>query len=98
LVMFRSPHNREESMGIARLKRIAALERRQPRGPVWVDPFPVIMKLWPDLLAVAAGRACWRKLPAAEPWSEETQAAFDRAMAEHDSMHRRLTAERPKAA
>jgi hypothetical protein len=34
----------------------------------------------------------------AEPWSEETQAAYDRLAAEIDSMHRRLMAETPEGA
>jgi hypothetical protein len=28
-------------MSIARRRRLEALERRQPRGKPWVDPFPV---------------------------------------------------------
>ena len=48
-----------------------------------------------DLEAVVAGKACRRKRPErAEPWSEETQTAFELAVREHDRMHERLTAER----
>jgi hypothetical protein len=76
-------------MSIARRKRLEALERRQPRARPWVDPFPSIERLWPDLEAVAKGRACWLKRPEAE-WPEEAKDALDRAMAEVDTMHRRL--------
>jgi hypothetical protein len=60
-------------MSIAPRKRLEALERRQPRARPWVDPFPSIERLWPDLEAVAKGRACWRKRPEAE-WPEEASA------------------------
>jgi hypothetical protein len=51
-----------------------------------------IMALWPNLEAVVAGKACWRKREPAEPWSEETKDAYDRLVAEFDSIHKRLTA------
>jgi hypothetical protein len=49
-----------------------------------------------DLQAVAASNACWRKrLAPAKLWSEASKDAFDRAMAEHSAIHRRLTADKP---
>jgi hypothetical protein len=80
-------------MSIARRRRLEALERRVPKGRPWVDPMPTVMRLWDDLQAVTAGRASWLKRPEpAEPMSEAAQDAYDRAMAEHDSIARRLAA------
>jgi hypothetical protein len=77
-------------MTIARLRRLERLEARQPRGPVWRDPFPSVMRLWPDLQAVVAGKACWCKLPEpAQPWPDETQPAFELLTREVDAAYRR---------
>ncbi len=38
-------------MSKERLRRLERLERRQPRGPVWCDPFDAAMALWRDLQA-----------------------------------------------
>ena len=82
-------------MSIARLKRLQRLEARQPKALPWTDPYPIGARLLVDLEAVVAGKACRRKRPErAEPWSEETQTAFELAVREHDRMHERLTAER----
>jgi hypothetical protein len=80
---------------IARLRRLQRLESRQPRGPVWRDPFDACMRVWVDLQAVAAGRASWRKLSERE-LSEDDKAAYDRLVAEYDSMARRLATEVPQ--
>ena len=83
----------------ARRKRLEALERRQPRSKPWTDPYDACMRLMVDLQAVIAGKACWVPRPEpAEPWSEETQDAYDRLVAEVDMMHRRLTTPPPKPA
>jgi hypothetical protein len=77
-------------VSIARLNR---LEARQPRARPWFDPWDAIMQLWSDLQAVVAGRAEWIRRP--RKLGEEGQAAFDRMVAEHDSIARRLTANKP---
>jgi hypothetical protein len=57
------------------------------------------MRLWDDLQAVTAGRACWVPRPErAEPWPEEAQAAFELAKRDADTMHKRLTAKPEQAA
>jgi hypothetical protein len=76
-----------------RRRRLERLEARQPTAKPWVDPAPLIERLWPELMAVVAGRACWRKLPDRE-LSEEAVAALELAMRDADRMHERLTAER----
>jgi hypothetical protein len=85
-------------MSANRRRRLERLESRQPKGRPWFDPWDAIMRLWPDLEAVAKGRACWRKREPAEPWSEETQVAFELAVREYDRIHDRLMAERKAAA
>jgi hypothetical protein len=83
-------------MSQARLKRIAALEKRQPTGKPFVDPFPAAMRLWVDLQAVVAGKACWVPRPARE-LDESAQDALARAMAAVDLVAERF-AEQRKAA
>jgi hypothetical protein len=81
---------------IARLKRLQRLEARQPKGRPYVDPFDLCMRLWEAFKvkhAAVRARREFSRVPRrepAEPWPEATQYAFDRAMAEHDSIARRL--------
>jgi hypothetical protein len=79
----------------SRLKRLAALEaiaaKRKPTNP-YVDPFDTAMRLLVDLQAVVAAKAEWRPFYGPPHWPEETQVAFERQMADYDSMSKRLTA------
>jgi hypothetical protein len=50
---------RKQPTSQQRRRRLEALERRQIRGPSWRDPYDTIMRLWDDLQAVTAGKACW---------------------------------------
>jgi hypothetical protein len=83
-------------MSQARRRRLERLEARQPRGRHYVDPFLALMSLWEaftaDRVAAKAGRPFSRRPrpEPAEPWSEEAKAAYDRMVAEHDSIARRL--------
>jgi hypothetical protein len=83
-------------MSQQRRRRLEALERRVPKGRPYVDPAPVIMRMWDDLQAVVAGRACWRKREPAE-MSEEQADAFDRAMAAVDLVAERFEEQRRAA-
>jgi hypothetical protein len=81
---------------VTRLEDIAA--KRRPTRP-YVDPFPVARRLLLELEAVAAGKACLiPRYGPHLPMPGETAAAFDKQMAEYDSMHRRLTAKPAKEA
>jgi hypothetical protein len=81
-------------MSLMRRRRLERLEARQPRGRPWTDPFPIVMALWDDLQAVAAGKACWIPRPERE-MGEAEQAAFELAMREYDMIHKRLTTSPP---
>jgi hypothetical protein len=86
----------EETMTAARLKRLTRLEARVPKGRPYVDPFPLAMALWEafkaEHAATKAGRAFSRVPRTKAELGETVQDAFDRAMAEHDSIARRLAA------
>jgi hypothetical protein len=88
-------------LSINRRRRLERLEARQHRGPSWQDPFPAAMALWAafecDRAATKAGREFCRvpRREPAEPWDDETKAAFERQVREYDTMHTRLTAETP---
>jgi hypothetical protein len=84
-------------MSANRRRRLERLESRQSKGRPWFDPFDACMRLWVDLQAVVAGKACWIPRPEAE-LGEAAQDAFDRMVAEGDIMARRLTAEVPQDA
>jgi hypothetical protein len=89
-------------MTIARLRRLQRLEARQPRSKPWTDPYPAIMALWGALEAEHAATKARRefsRLPRPpSKWDEETRDAFDRAIAEHDSIARRLATAADQAA
>jgi len=74
-------------------KRLAKLESRKPATDWWRDPFPVAMRLWEDLQAVAAGKACLIPRYGPDKWSDESAAAL--AIREVDRMSERLRAEKP---
>jgi len=63
----------EETMTAMRRRRLERLEHRQPRGPVWRDPFPVAMAIWMAMEAEhdaeRAGRR-FSRLPADPPTPE----------------------------
>jgi|GEM_PF-6034990 hypothetical protein len=60
-------------MTAMRRRRLERLEHRQPRGPVWRDPFPVAMAIWMAMEAEhdaeRAGRR-FSRLPADPPTPE----------------------------
>jgi len=76
------------------LKRLERLERRKPTGDFWRDPFPAAMRLWEDLQAVAAGKACWLPQPG-PPLSPDAEHAVALAVREIGRMADRLRAGKP---
>jgi hypothetical protein len=82
-------------MSLMRRRRLERLEARQPRGPIYTDPTPTVMRLWVDLRAVTEGKTCW--IPRRErELTDEQRDAFDRAVRNTDLMNARLTAERAR--
>jgi hypothetical protein len=83
---------RNTTLSLARLKRIAALEARRPAVVVWVDPYEAAMALkrrievdWP---AVRDGRAEW--IQHQGPPTEAVDSAMRRTLDELDRLAARL--------
>jgi hypothetical protein len=84
-------------MAAMRRHRLERLERRQPRGPVWRDAFPVAMTIWTAMEAEHdAERAGQRfsRLPSDPPTPEaDWPPAMAEAMRYYDRLAARLATE-----
>lgn len=84
-------------MSTIRLRRLERLERRQPRGKPWRDPYDAAMALWVALEASADAESAGRPfswLPS-ERLSSEAEERLAVVLRDNDRISERLRAERP---